>query len=61
MTFYCSRIPEDSPMSSLLEQHVRPQKRGFKDDEKMLPYTRAGTAGLSLLLRKARCPVSYSC
>ena len=45
-------------MSTLLEKHVRSQRRGFKDDEKMLPYTKAGVAGLRLLLRKARTPVS---
>ena len=44
-------------LAELLEKHVRQQRRGFKDDEKMLPYTQAGLGSLSVLMRQARAPV----
>ena len=47
-------------MAEVLEKHVQPQRRGFKDDEKMLPFTQAGTEGLTVLMRQARAPVSIS-
>ena len=54
----CRRVPEDSCLGDVLREHVKPQKRGFKDDEKMQPYTEAGLEELTVLMRPARTSVS---
>ena len=53
-------MPEEGQICDQLEKHVRPQRRGFKDDEKMLPYTEAGVTGLRIVMRQARARVNYS-
>jgi len=47
-------------LGDVLREHVKPQTRGFKDDEKMQPYTDAGPEKLMVLMRPARTSVSYS-
>jgi len=51
------RVPEDSCLGDVLREHVKPQTRGFKDDEKMQPYTDAGPEKLMVLMRPARTSV----
>jgi hypothetical protein len=58
----CRRVAEDSCLGEVLQELVKPQKRGFKDDEKMQPYTEAGLEKLTLLMRPTRTSVrTYLC
>lgn len=57
---FSRRVNDAALVGEILEKHVRHQKRGFKDDEKMAPYTSAGTQGLVVLMRQARAQVTHS-
>lgn len=50
-------MPEGEVLSEVLSRHLFGGRRGFKDDEKLLPYAEAGLKGLTLAMRPERCQV----
>ena len=53
----CSCVPEESVLAEVLHQHTKPQRRGFKDDEKLQAYVDLGAQGLTVVMRRPRCRV----
>ena len=56
----CSCVPEESVLADVLHKHTKPQRRGFKDDEKLQAYVDLGAQGLTVLMRRPRCQVRPS-
>lgn len=55
----CRSCSETEFLEALLFKHVKPQRHGFKIDEKIKPYTDAGVDNLVILLKKSRYQVHF--